>query len=295
MSTGSKISAVDYNIIRNKIINVLGTGAGQTGYGQTIASTDVAVGNTVTKAQWDALRFDILNVRIHQDGITPTVAEAALGAPIRYGAGQPNSQYSTQADIAVANKFNVGTGQFVIQTAGDVTRTEGWGSSISTTVTVTFSTADQARYFFNSGGKIRFTASRSGGSSNAQNTAWSNLLNSAGVISVGAIEPTISFYSLTSTDQTIFNSVSSSPYSANNFSILGRCNVSNNAVGGATILTFTIRWTDGYSRPGGWQPDYVNGTMRLLVEQLRASGSMLPAGSFTIEPPTFSVTPIVGS
>ena len=71
--TGLIIEAVDYNTKRTKIIGIMGTGAGQSGYGQTLLSSSVAFGNTVTKAQWDNLRFDIFNARLHQDGLSPTV------------------------------------------------------------------------------------------------------------------------------------------------------------------------------------------------------------------------------
>ena len=81
--TGLIIEAVDYTTIRNKIIGIMGTGAGQSGYGQTLLSSAVVPGNTVTKAQWDNLRYDILNARIHQDGLVPTIVTATQGQPIR--------------------------------------------------------------------------------------------------------------------------------------------------------------------------------------------------------------------
>ena len=106
--TGSIIEAVDYNTIRTKIIGIMGTGAGQSGYGQTLLSSAVAFGNTVTKAQWDNLRFDIFNARLHQDGVSPTIVTATSGQPVRFGAGHPNNQYFTQAELAETNKFNIG-------------------------------------------------------------------------------------------------------------------------------------------------------------------------------------------
>jgi hypothetical protein len=44
-----RIAATDYNAIRNKVAEILGTGTGQKGYGQTIASSAVFAGNNITK------------------------------------------------------------------------------------------------------------------------------------------------------------------------------------------------------------------------------------------------------
>jgi hypothetical protein len=308
MSVGSQIRAVDYNTIRSKIINVMSSGAGQTGYGQSIKSTDVTTGNEVTKEQWDLLRFDILNARVHQDGVTPTIVSALKGQPIRFGADSPNNQYNTQTDIAVTNRFNLGLGQFVVETAWNgissispITRTTSWKTSISSTVTVTFSTVDQARWFFNSGGKVRFTSSRSGGSSTAQNTSWTNLLTSAGAQSFGANNPGVNFYNLTLSNQIFFTTTASNPYASNRYRIEARSNVANNTSGGATILTFTISWLDPYVDPPGANPgahppsDNVDGTLTLAVDEIRAAGNLQPSGTFTITRPTYSITAITGS
>jgi len=308
MSVGSQIRAVDYNTIRSKIVNVMGSGAGQTGYGQSIISTDVAFGNQVTKEQWDSLRFDILNARVHQDGVTPTIVSALKGQPIRFATDSPNNQYNTQSDIAIANRFNLGIGQFVVEAAWNgsaaispITRTSAWNSSVSSTVTVTFSTADQARWFFNSGGKVRFTSSRSGGSSTAQNISWSNILSSAGSQSFGGNTPGINFYNLTSSNQIFFTTTASSPYSSNRYRIEARSNIANNTSGGATILTFTVSWLDPYVDPPGANPgahppsDNVDGTLTLAVDEIRAAGNLQPSGTFSIARPTYSITAITGS
>lgn len=286
MAIGDLISASDYNTIRNKIINVIGTGVGNSGYGQTTFSTSVSAGNTVTKAQWDALRYDIYNSLLHQLGSPPSIVTAATGGVISYGAGNPNTQYDTLADQAISNRFDLGAGQFVTETIGSESYSSSWYSSVSSTVTVTFNTAEEARFFFNSGGKIRFASSRSGGSGTAQNSAWSNLLSSAGTQVFGANAPGINFFNLTSSYQTAFNLTASSPYSANIWRIEALCNVPNNSAGTANIVTFRVSWIDGYYDPGP-EPspppgDSVDGTLTLSVDSVRASGSLLPSGSFSI-------------
>ncbi len=286
MAIGDLISASDYNTIRNKIINVMGTGVGNSGYGQTTFSTAVSAGNTITKAQWDALRYDIYNALLHQTGAAPSLVTVASSGVIAYGAGNPNTQYDSLADQTVANRFDLGTGQFVTQVIGSESFTNSWYQSLSSTVTVTFNTAEEARFFFNSGGKIRFSSSRSGGTGTAQNTAWSSLLSSSGTQQFTGNNAGVNFFGLTSSYQTVFNLTSSSPYSANIWRIEALCNVSNNSAGTANIVTFRVSWIDGYFDPGP-EPspppgDLVDGTLTLSVDSVRASGTLTPAGSFTI-------------
>jgi uncharacterized protein (DUF1330 family) len=271
----------------------MGTGSGQSGYGQTLLSSAVAFGNTVTKAQWDNLRFDIFNARLHQDGLSPTIVNAVSGQPVRYGAGHPNNQYNTQADTAIANKFNIGTGQFVIESATSATRSTAWNSNLTATVTVTFSTADQARYFFNSGSKIRCASSRTGGTASPQNSSWSNILDTAGTVAFGGNTAVLNFYNLTNSYQTFFNLSSSAPYSANQYRIEVVSNIADNTIGGATTLTFRVTYTDSYSS----SPDTVDGTLTLTVDELRASGTLQPLGTgpFVITRPGYSISGISGS
>lgn len=303
---GQDIEAVDYNVIRNKINQVMGTGIGQFGYGQTVYSSDVGTNQDITAQQWNLLRFDIFNARIHQDGTTPTIVQANQGSVITFGSAHPNSQYNTQSDLATANKFNIGVGQFVIDTGISQNRTTNWNSSVSCTCTVTFGSADQARWFFNSGGKIRFTSNRVGGTTNRQNASWSSLLSSVGTVEFGANTPSpINFYSLTNVPLTFlntdFNSVygSSTVYSANNYRISATSNVSNNINGGATVIQFTATWQDVYPNPPSGFPDSVDGTLSWTVDELRAAGVLQNGtstpGSFSITRPTYSITAITGS
>lgn len=297
MPAGSKIEATDYNTIRNKIISVMGNGVGNTGYGQPVVSTAVLAGNKITKVQWDQLRYDIINARMHQDGISPSIVSATVGSPIIYGVSHPNTQYNMHADLAIANRFNIGSGQSVNDVGTTVTYSSNWSSSVSTTVTVTFGSADYARWFFNSGGKIKFNSSRVGGTSSDQNTAWSNLLTSASTYEFGANTSMNFFLADNITNKLCFSTTSSAPYNAT-YSIRVQSNVSDNSAGGATILTFLVTWADGYVYAGPPNPtDLVNGTLTLTVSELRASGSLQPGtvGPFVVVKPSYSATSISGA
>jgi len=305
MAIGNFISASDYNAIRNKIINVVGPGAGNSGYGQTLQSSAVATGNVVTKAQWDALRFDIYNALFHQTGSVPIITQVSTSDVIRYGAANPNFQYDTLADTAIANRFNLGAGRFVTENKGTNSTSVSWSASQSCTLTVTFGTANDARYFFNSGGKIRFTSSRTGGSSTAQNSSWSNLLTTVGTQAFGGNSPSVNFYSLTNSYQTFYTLTASSPYASNVYRLEALSNVADNSTGTANILTFRITWTDAYvdpdvlaGRPPTLNPpgDVVDGTLSLNVDQIRPVGTLQPSGTFTITGPSlYSFSSFSGS
>jgi hypothetical protein len=305
MAQGQNIEAVGYNIIRNKINLIMGSGIGQSGYGQTVYSSDVAQSQQITAQQWNLLRFDLFNARVHQDGTSPTIVQANTGSVITFGSSQPNNQYNTQADIATANKFSVGPGQFAIDAGASASRTTSWSNSVSCTCTVSFGSSDQARWFFNSGGKIRFNSSRVGGAATAQNQFWSSLLSSVGTIEFGATSPSINFYNLTNSSQVFFNTAAggayaSVAYSANLFRLSAQCNVANNSNGGASVIQFTATWQDIYVDSGpSPPPDLVDGTLSLSVTELRASGVLQNGtstpGIFSIVRPTYSITAIAGS
>ena len=293
----AEIDDLDFNTLRNKIIEVIGNGAGTYGYGQAIQSSQVFQGNIITKTQWDGLRFDLVNILIHQTGVTPTLIEVARGSVIGEDAGDPLQAYGRAIDTARINRFLLAAGQSTITAVSTKTYTSTWSSSASMTVQLTFDSADNARFFFNSGGKIRFTSTRTGGSSTAQNNAWSNILASAGVVEFGADSETLDFYTLTNSYQTRFQSFLSTPYSANNYKIESLCNVANNSTGTATSITFRIVWSDTYvdAFPGIPPEDIVDGTLSLSIEEIKASGLLQPAGSFSITSPSYTVSNITAA
>lgn len=298
MSVGSFIRAVDYNLIQTRIEKILGVGSGKYGYGQRVLSKPVLTGSVITAEQWENLRLDIVSARLHQDGSRTTLTEVKRGETIRYGESHPTAQYLLHSQIAEENSLLVGNGQFVIEKAVSKTYTKPWVTGVSVSVTVSFQNADFARFFFNSGGKIRISTSRTGGASTHQNTVWTNLLNSLGVISFGATTPaSVNFYSLTASDQVLIDTArkedymySSVVYSTNTFKLKVRSNVSNNIQGGATSIIFTAEWDDAYN---AWPSDQVDGTLSLNVEELRAEGELLPSDTFKIERPEYQFTEFI--
>lgn len=301
-TSGTQIFASEYVTIQDKAQSLLGTGTGTRGYGQTVQSSDVYTGNTITKDQWDLLRYDITSIKMHQDGVMPNIVNVNVGDPISYGSGSPNSNYDLLVDSAVANRFSVAANQSIVTSKGSSTYSSAWASVASMTITCTFATSNAARYFFNSGGKVRITPTLTGGSGTQQQNAWINLLTSVGTRSFGAdTNPIVNYYTLTNSYQSYYQTSMTTPYSANNYKLEAKTDVADNSTGTAQILYIRVSLNDTYVDPdtlfGGSEPpgDSVNGTLTIAVEELKASGSLFPSGTFTITSPTFSLSSISAS
>ncbi len=319
-AVNSIISQADYNGIRNKLTPILGLGAGTNGWGQTIRSTAVAEGNKVTVNEWSNLRFDIINAWTHIYGSAPTTYTVSEGNTVRYNStNSPFDAHDSLVNTIIANKFTVGAGQFATTTAATVSRTTAWSSFVSTTVDVYWSNPNSARFFFNSGGQIRFTASKSTGTlNNAQNTSWTSILSTAGTQSFGGNNPGTgttpndaqNWYRLNNTYQQWYSISGSSPYGSNTYRILARCaDVISNSSGDSAYAQFRVDFVDNYTDPGiapglptqnktaaDFPPDDgVDGTLTVSIGLLYASGVTVPAGTFSVTNPTVSLSSITGS
>ena len=289
-----EIDDLDFNGLRSKIIELIGTGSGSYGYGQAVQSSPVYQGNIITKTQWDGLRNDLINILLHQTGVTPSVIEIVKGA--RISQTDPLLEYNDLVESARSNRFDLASSQSTVTAISTKSYTSAWNTYAYATIRLTFSSSDDARYFFNSGGKIRLSSSRSGGSSTAQNGAWTNVLTNSGIIEFGANTDTLNFYQLTNSYQTLFETALSTPYSSNVYRITALSNVADNSTGTATTVTFEITWTDNYSEsfpnsvvaPG----DQVDGTLTLSVEEIKASGVMQPSGTFSVSSPSYDISNI---
>ena len=293
-SVNGLIEDTDYTTIRNKVINVIGTGSGNSGYGQVTSSTAVSDGVTIAASQWQNLRWDIYNCLVHQNGTTPSIVNVSANERLEYGSGEPNNSYDTFANTVVSNRFNIGSGRFVTENLGSTSSGDiNWNLEAYVDITYTWSNASFARYFFNAGGKIRVASSYSPFTTTSQTTSWANLLSSAGTQQFGGNTPSINWFNLTSSFQTYYTATPSSPYSANRYRLQARCNVGNNSSGTANTLIIRVWLRDDYDDPAGQEPAYapqdnVRGTISVTTSQIRATGPLQPsptAGNFTIYGP----------
>ncbi len=326
----------------------MGVGSGNSGYGQTTLGPSVSESSRVTINEYGSLRYDIINAWKHIYGVTPTLVVPAVGNTVRYDTDfapssnmdleSPNTQYNTYADNIIANRFTVHASQSATQALTPASSTwpglygTNWTSLIRCTVTATWMFPGNARYFFNSGGQIRFASSRTGGSTTSQNTAWNSILSSAGTRSFGGNIPTAgtgtmdgqNFFRCTNSYQIWTQVFGSSPYGSNSWRISARTpDVANNSTGTASKIEFLVEWVDNYVDPGvapgssfpigtpsgagtagggiqtatpaDYPPDdSVDGTFSLAVSYLYATGVLEPpgTGNFAIEQPTITISAI---
>jgi hypothetical protein len=159
----------------------------------------VTAGQTVTATQWATMLNRISSAASQQgSSITPNTNPVAGDTISAYAA------LSTNITTIFNNRLNCAAVGTSITSGGAVSRTTSWATSVTFTQTVTFASGDAARYFFNSGGRITLSYSRTGGSSNDQNTAITNLLTACGTINItaGTGTQTIAGGSFTGTTKT---------------------------------------------------------------------------------------------
>lgn len=321
--TGLSIRAVDYNDLQSDVEELLGTSSSGTyGYGQTVRSSPVEEDDKVTINEYNNLRTDLLNIAFHQTGSLPsdTIGSGNLlslnaGEKIEFDAtDEPFNQYVNNLVTYRSNRFNVFSGntrtvnivddETPISRTWDNTLGEYWRYGIECTVTVSFNSAVAARHFFNSGGKIRFSSRRTGGTTSggtstirAQNESWSSLLQTTvGNRDFGGNTPGTgtspltgeNFYRLTNTFVNPFVDISASgDYSSNRFLIYARTPaIANNSSGTASVIEFYIRWLDLHTANSLDGPDGIDGTMELFVNSVEPVQSLLPSGSWLLETPT---------
>lgn len=186
--SGDDILDAHYNGFADQVNAVWGAGTGNTGYGQGSTLAAVAAGQTISASQWATLLARISSAASHQDStITAITAPTAGDTIAAYTALAGNITTVTN------NRFRAAASGSDITTGGVGQRTTGWTTSIVMAYTINFASEAAARYFFNAGGHIRISTSRSGGTAHTKNTQWATLCTQVGtiVISNGSVAPNI--------------------------------------------------------------------------------------------------------
>jgi len=285
---GTTILASDFNAIQSIIANVLGTGSGSTGYGQPVTSSQVTVGGKITAVGWQKLRNDLLAARQHQTGNDESgnLTPPSTGILVRE---YDRAAYLAYAQLIQANQYSVGTGQSSPATLSNPTRTTPFTGTLTHQVTLNFGSANAARYFFNSGSNIQFSASLTGSPQGDNSTTKSNdfatLLSGVQTITFNynstttsnpggsnqTIASSVGFYQLTTSQQLLFRKTTSSPtYTNNQYDIYAQID------GTGSVVTFFIKFQDtgAGSNPSGYNVDWqIEGNLNSTVITNYASGS----------------------
>jgi hypothetical protein len=160
ITAGSLIVASDYNVLIGastgtaafgSVNGTYGIGTGDRGYGQT-AISQVAIGNTVTAVQWANAINAIRNMRNHQSNTPGSFTAPTAGTVVTASTIAAQSEMTT----ATTNRLLAFATGSTTSSNYNYTMSAAIGASATNTQTrtVTFSSIDQCRYFFNAGGRI---------------------------------------------------------------------------------------------------------------------------------------------
>ena len=272
-SAGSLIQATDYNGFASTTANanvddIWGTGSGNTGYGQSTTLGTVAVASTVTATSWSALCSRITSIAAHTGTTITTRTSPVTNDPIAILAA-----LNTDLTNCNTNRGNaVSSGTEYKTWTGSSAKTSNTGSgqtpwTITFTHTVTWSTANAARAFFNAGGIIKWAVNKSstgqladaewndlattlcgqiyitGGAQTINGVSYTGTKKINGTGTPSTLTTGIGWYSITTTPVTIYKQFAdTAPYTGQYIQI--------NASASASVLTLTTTWVD----PGGSAP-----------------------------------------
>lgn len=292
---GDLIEASDYN-------NILGTntstntttlhavwawGANSRGYGQTPLS-NVAVSSTVTATQWASLVNTINSANLHIRNTSSGLTANTAGQIIGHSAGLPVAISRLNQD-----RLLFATNSAVIANHNTLTAYGAWSVATTTTAqtrgfgaNVAFASADQARFFFNAGGRLKFNVSAVNNAGAAsRSAAVVDIFNYLGGIALfgsntnsgrtgtgGTLVAnvlTVGYYSLTTANTTVVDVTSTtSNYTSDKGYLMVRTNGTQGSFNdNGTILSFwaNITSTSG-GNAGGSFDDAINVTPTVTVD-----------------------------
>jgi hypothetical protein len=273
--SGGLIEATDYNTFvgdsSSGLNRVWATGATSFGYGQT-ALSQVSVGSLVSATNWASLVNNLASTASHQ-GTTITSRIAPVSTDLITILSNVSTDI-TNVTNARGNAAASGTQYTAWTGTSSKTSSTGSGSSswiITFTHTITWASANAARYFFNAGGRIKWETSKTstgqladaewndlantlvgdifitGGAltQTIAGTAYTGVTKSGGTGSPTSLFTTRGWYNLTTTDQELYlQYADTAPYTGQYIQLYGR------TAGAGTQLVLTTYWVD----PGGSAP-----------------------------------------
>lgn len=259
-SSGGLIQATDFNTRVGSVNQLWGTGGGNYGYGQSSTVATNSSGSVVPASDWATLIARMSSMQQHQFNNTSGIpSQPSSGGIITY-----LSQVDTAITSLQNNRFSVYT---TVGPSGTQTTNNGsnWNTSSTKTWTVTFSSGDAARYFFNTGGVIQIVSQ--GNSINE--SQWNSFINTGfsyvnlyatafshfgtvGSLTRDAYLSTSGYYNLTTTPQTYLSlrdtGTGNSAYNSNQVYV----NISSNGTQGGnsdagSVITITLGFVNNDS------------------------------------------------
>lgn len=259
-AVGDTITAAQYNIFVNNSSSPFGynhfagTGALDYGLGLSTIAT-VPTGQTITAAQFNSLFTAMTNLANHTNDTLTSASAVATGDTIAVRAALETDIATLAASVASGcPNATALTTSSALQTV--TSASEGWDTSATQEVSVTFTNADQMRYFFNAGGKVRITVGTSQSVTDGKDTAFADLGTALGNIDIGSKETNrsgsgeslttngldVGFYDMNTSYSTIILLTSDNAnYTSNTVKIEAKLDAS---AGTATVMTIKMTATD---------------------------------------------------
>lgn len=277
-TVGGLIEATDYNGFASTTTNgnvnaIWGAGLGSYGYGQGTTLATVSQGGTVTATSWADLVNRIQSISSHTGrSITSRTAPVAgnVIAVLNNVATDLTNLFAARANASISGAtISPATG-----TWWQATNTPNSAWTITTTHTITFANAAAARYFFNSGGLIKWDVAKTSTGTEAD-TEWNDLAQTltgeiylsgantahsingvayTGTTRIGGtgtpstLNTTVGFYNLTTVASTLYQQFAdSSPYTGDSIRVQAAVNDNSNP----TVLTITTAWLNAATATPG--------------------------------------------
>lgn len=279
-----------------------GTGTGATldlilggadfGYGQTQQSNSVNVGDTITASQWTAIFDSIHKSAGHQSATSVgNVPSSVVPGDIIAVFDDPSAGLLPVIDNVRDNRLSINPANLTTTTLGSKLQstrpdTTTWTNQLIHELTVTFTSYDAGRYFFNTGGEIHMSAERAVGNGSGdatQNSNWDILLAQVGTVSFGINETvndgtqgtgsSIGFYDLTGSYQQIY--VHNGAYGTDQYKVEASA---SGGLGTSGVFNFKITFTSDAA------VQTIGGILDSNIDEKRATGTV------SVPSPVFATT-----
>lgn len=294
--TGGNVQAVDYNTFStlaasiNEVFADLHSGAttigtfADYGYGQTPALTSVIAGNSILSAKWSELFDAMRDCGTHQNTIvSPPVPGSNPTAGGSIAAYNTPSTLASIVALLRTNRHNLAGGQTLLTLGSNFAQPGGaqpWTNTLTWNYQVNFSSWNNARYFFNSGGSLNLNGSYAPNVT-PEDAQWVSMFatmsplvfnwNSTTPFS-GTGGTAIGFYNLTTSYQTVYLKAFGSGYYYSTSTITVQAKF-NAAAGTNGLVDFRIILTDGDP-----YPDSKSTTTTYRVDNVKSAGVIVYPG-----------------
>ena len=257
-TSGDTILDDHYNAFATSVNAIWGSGSGDSGYGQSSTVSSVSAGGTVQASQWTTLLSRCSSMASHQGSSITSISNPSAGTTI-----SAFTALSGNISTVTSNRLNVSS------RAGNVTTNCSTTTNLTGTIeqrgTWAWGSTDQARYFFNTGGRISVSWDLSGYTSDTKAERWNTLASNCGTYQViaqssgksggGGNSPNINntnfgWHDMGGSYSTVFRQYAQSTYTANYIQL------DMYKTGGSVL--FRSYWVDAESEQTSWNKSIYN-------------------------------------